>query len=146
MVRQNGFSTRCRSRWATLSDACSDTHAGGAAQACELHRKAAREWSREGGPGLGPAAGIPGPCQVAAGTTAGFAPWFVGFVVVGGEWFRTWQSRTWNGREGCVRLCLAVLGIAVYAPLDTGDDELAGRHSRPSSRTLFLPRREEGGR
>jgi predicted small integral membrane protein len=35
---------------------------------------------------------------VAAGL--GFAVWFFGFMVVGGEWFQMWQSPKWNGQGG----------------------------------------------
>ena len=59
---------------------------------------------------------------VAAGAAVAFALWFVGFMVVGGEWFLMWQSHTWNGQEGAFRFYLTVLGVAVYALLDTEED------------------------
>jgi predicted small integral membrane protein len=34
-----------------------------------------------------------------AGLALGFAVWFGGFMVVGGQWFASWQSKEWNGRE-----------------------------------------------
>ena len=34
-----------------------------------------------------------------AGLALGFAVWFGGFMVVGGQWFASWQSKLWNGRE-----------------------------------------------
>jgi predicted small integral membrane protein len=33
------------------------------------------------------------------GLALGFAVWFGGFMVVGGQWFASWQSKEWNGRE-----------------------------------------------
>jgi predicted small integral membrane protein len=33
------------------------------------------------------------------GLALGFAVWFGGFMVVGGQWFASWQSKDWNGRE-----------------------------------------------
>lgn len=30
--------------------------------------------------------------------------WFLGFQVVGGEWFAMWQSSTWNGLDSAFRL------------------------------------------
>jgi predicted small integral membrane protein len=45
-----------------------------------------------------------------------------GFVAIGGEWFQMWQSRAWNGQEGSFRFYLSVLGVAVYALLDTEED------------------------
>jgi hypothetical protein len=34
-----------------------------------------------------------------AGLALGFAIWFGGFMVAGGQWFASWQSNEWNGRE-----------------------------------------------
>ena len=47
--------------------------------------------------------------------------WFVGFVVVGGEWFLMWQSATWNGQEAAFRFYLTVLAVGAYVLLDTGE-------------------------
>ncbi len=29
----------------------------------------------------------------------GFALWFGGFIVIGGQWLASWQSKEWSGRE-----------------------------------------------
>ena len=58
---------------------------------------------------------------MAAGAAAAFALWFVGFVVVGGEWFLMWQSATWNGQEAACRFHLTVLAVGAYVLLDTGE-------------------------
>ena len=34
----------------------------------------------------------------------GILIWFVGFIVVGSEWFAMWQSETWNGKDTAVGL------------------------------------------
>jgi len=34
-----------------------------------------------------------------AGLALGFAIWFGGFMAAGGQWFASWQSKEWNGRE-----------------------------------------------
>ena len=34
--------------------------------------------------------------------------WLVGFLVIGGEWFSMWQSRTWNGQEEAFRMFVVV--------------------------------------
>ncbi|MBD2258434.1 DUF2165 domain-containing protein [Pseudanabaena sp. FACHB-2040] len=53
-----------------------------------------------------------------AGLTLAFLFWFVGFMVVGGEWFAMWQSEIWNGQQpafrfiGCVGLVLLFLNAA----------------------------------
>jgi predicted small integral membrane protein len=58
---------------------------------------------------------------VAAGTGLAFLLWFVGFMVVGGEWFLMWQSSTWNGQEGAFRFYVTVLAAAVYVMLETDE-------------------------
>jgi predicted small integral membrane protein len=58
---------------------------------------------------------------VAAGAAVAFALWFVGFMVVGGEWFLMWQSSTWNGQEAAFRFYLTVLAVGAYVLLDTGE-------------------------
>mgnify|MGYP000570654832 CR=1 FL=1 len=45
-----------------------------------------------------------------AGLVLGFALWFFGFMVVGGEWFQMWQSQIWNGQEAAFRF-IASLGL-----------------------------------
>lgn len=39
-----------------------------------------------------------------AGIIIGIIIWFLGFEVVGGEWFSMWQSRTWNGLASAERI------------------------------------------
>ncbi|MEY3300316.1 MAG: hypothetical protein RLZZ597_3576 [Cyanobacteriota bacterium] len=51
------------------------------------------------------------------GLTLAFLFWFVGFMVVGGEWYAMWQSADWNGQPaafkfiGCVGLVLIYLTL-----------------------------------
>jgi len=44
------------------------------------------------------------------GLTLGTLMWLVAFLIVGGEWFLMWQSRTWNGQEAALRM-FTVTGI-----------------------------------
>ncbi len=44
------------------------------------------------------------------GITIGIALWFIGFEVIGGEWFGMWQSTTWNGLSSANRIVL-VFGL-----------------------------------
>ena len=44
-----------------------------------------------------------------AGIIIGIIIWFVGFEVIGGEWFAMWQSTAWNGLAAAER----VLGFMV---------------------------------
>jgi predicted small integral membrane protein len=39
-----------------------------------------------------------------AGLTIGIIIWFLGFEVIGGEWFAMWQSTTWNGLASAERV------------------------------------------
>lgn len=40
----------------------------------------------------------------------GFLLWFVGFIVIGSEWFAMWQSEIWNGKQTAMDIT-EVLGI-----------------------------------
>lgn len=39
-----------------------------------------------------------------AGLMTGIIIWFLGFEVVGGEWFAMWQSKVWNGLAAAERI------------------------------------------
>lgn len=49
------------------------------------------------------------------GLLLGVTVWFLGFQVIGGEWFAMWQSQVWNGLDSAFRLttyisaCIIVL-------------------------------------
>ena len=59
------------------------------------------------------AAGFHGAKSLAVlGLAAGFTVWFLGFMVVGGEWFAMWQSAQWNGQAAASRFLLSI-GIAL---------------------------------
>ena len=54
-------------------------------------------------------------------TALGFLVWFLGFMVIGGEWFAMWQSPTWNGQQAAFRFYAAVLGAGIFIALDDRD-------------------------
>jgi predicted small integral membrane protein len=54
-------------------------------------------------------------------TALGFLVWFLGFMVIGGEWFAMWQSRTWNGQEAAFRFYATMLGAGIFISLDDRD-------------------------
>jgi len=58
-----------------------------------------------------------------AGLVTGFALWFFGFMVVGGEWFQMWQSQTWNGQQAAFRFITSIGIVLIF--LNQRDDELA---------------------
>jgi predicted small integral membrane protein len=57
-----------------------------------------------------------------AGLVLGLLLWFGGFLVVGGEWFQMWQSKTWNGQEAAFRF-VACIGLVLIF-LNQPDGEL----------------------
>ena len=59
------------------------------------------------------------PVHLAALT--GFLVWFLGFMVVGGEWFLMWQSETWNGQEPAFRFYVTILAVLIYVNQPDGE-------------------------
>ncbi len=57
------------------------------------------------------------------GLTLAFLFWFVGFMVVGGEWFTMWQSVDWNGQQPAFRFIGCVGFVLIYLSLSDGDLE-----------------------
>src|SRR6516225_562192 len=51
---------------------------------------------------------------VVVGGTVGFLVWFLGFAVIGGEWFQMWQSQTWNGQEPAFRFVMTILVVVIF--------------------------------
>jgi predicted small integral membrane protein len=56
-----------------------------------------------------------------AGLTVGFGLWFFGFLVVAGEYFAMWQSKTWNGQESAFRIAAVMLGTLIFVSLPDSD-------------------------
>lgn len=54
----------------------------------------------------------------ALGVLLGFGLWFIGFMVVGGEWFAMWQSDVWNGQDAAFRFTIVILAVGVFVLLD----------------------------
>ncbi|HEY4936052.1 MAG TPA: DUF2165 domain-containing protein, partial [Puia sp.] len=52
-----------------------------------------------------------------AGITIGIVVWFLGFEVVGGEWFAMWQSRIWNGLASAERIVSFLVLILILLHL-----------------------------
>ena len=50
-----------------------------------------------------------------------FLLWFLGFMVVGGEWFAMWQSEHWNGQQTAFRIYLTVLAVLIFIKQQDGD-------------------------
>src|SRR5680860_66529 len=57
---------------------------------------------------------------VVAGLAA-FLVWFLGFMVVAGEWFAMWQSQTWNGQDAAFRFYVTALAVLIFVSLPDGD-------------------------
>ncbi len=52
-----------------------------------------------------------------AGILIGILIWFVGFEVIGGEWFAMWQSVTWNGLAAAERVLGFLVAILILLQL-----------------------------
>ena len=48
-----------------------------------------------------------------AGITIGITIWFLGFEVIGGEWFAMWQSQVWNGLGAAERIVSFLMLILI---------------------------------
>ena len=57
------------------------------------------------------------------GAGVGFAIWFLGFMVIGGEWFAMWQSSQWNGQEGAFHFYMTSMAVLIF--LMQPDSEIA---------------------
>jgi predicted small integral membrane protein len=62
-----------------------------------------------------------GKALVVAGGLVAFLLWFVGFMVIAGEWFAMWQSATWNGQDAAFRFCITVLAVLIFVNLPDAD-------------------------
>lgn len=58
---------------------------------------------------------------VIAASTMGFLIWFLGFMVIGGEWFAMWQSSTWNGQEAAFRFYITILAVLIFVMQPDGE-------------------------
>jgi len=67
---------------------------------------------------------------VFVGAGIGFLVWFLGFMVVGGEWFAMWQSKTWNGQQAAFRFYLTLIGVLVFVNQPDGELRWRGRNTR----------------
>jgi predicted small integral membrane protein len=56
-----------------------------------------------------------------AGAVAAFLLWFLGFMVIAGEWFAMWQSATWNGQDAAFRFYVTVLAVLIFVAMPDGD-------------------------
>jgi predicted small integral membrane protein len=55
------------------------------------------------------------------GSAIGFLVWFFSFMVVAGEWFAMWQSRSWNGQEAAFRFYMTILAVLIFVNQSDGD-------------------------
>ena len=57
------------------------------------------------------------------GAGLGFALWFTGFMVVGGEWFLMWQSSGWNGQDAAFHFYMTLLAVIIFVNQPDGESE-----------------------
>jgi predicted small integral membrane protein len=55
------------------------------------------------------------------GADLGFLLWFAGFMVVGGEWLATWQSKVWNGQVSAFRFYITLLAVVIFVNQPDGE-------------------------
>ncbi len=72
----------------------------------------------------------------AIGLMLGFSLWFIGFMVIGGEWFVMWQSSDWNGQDAAFMFYMTILAVAIFdfiAPdgVDANKDPDSGQEQQP---------------
>lgn len=60
---------------------------------------------------------------VVVAATMGFLVWYLGFMVIGGEWFAMWQSDTWNGQDAAFKFYMTILAVLIF--VNQSDPELA---------------------
>lgn len=48
--------------------------------------------------------------------------WFLGFLVIGGEWFLMWQSSQWNGVYAAFRMTILAVLTLIVQTLTSGDE------------------------
>ena len=58
---------------------------------------------------------------VVLGVGFGFLLWFGGFMVVGGEWFAMWQSKTWNGLQPAFRFYATLMLVLIFVNQPDGE-------------------------
>ena len=63
------------------------------------------------------------------GITIAFLIWFLGFMVIGGEWFAMWQSTTWNGQQSAFRFYMTALVVLLF--VNQADKELSAISALP---------------
>jgi len=56
-----------------------------------------------------------------AGIMTGILIWFLGFEVIGGEWFAMWQSVTWNGLGAAERILTFLCFVLILLHLGEGE-------------------------
>lgn len=53
-----------------------------------------------------------------AGLATGLLLYFFGFLVVGGEWFQMWQSKSWNGQAAAFRFATSFGLVLIFVALE----------------------------
>ncbi|MGN6396816.1 MAG: DUF2165 family protein [Mucilaginibacter sp.] len=60
-----------------------------------------------------------------AGLIVGIVIWFLGFEVVGGEWFAMWQSKIWNGLAAAERIVSFLVLVLILLHLKEEDYQVS---------------------
>ena len=57
------------------------------------------------------------------GCLTGFLLWFLGFIVIGGEWFCMWQSEKWNGVEAAFRFVVLIMFTLLFTAMPESEKD-----------------------
>lgn len=55
------------------------------------------------------------------GLALGFALYFFGFLIIGGEWFQMWQSPQWNMQQPAFRFLVSIGVVLIFICLPDSD-------------------------
>ena len=56
------------------------------------------------------------------GCLVGLLLWFLGFIVIGGEWFCMWQSEKWNGVEPAFRFVALIMFTLIFTAMPESEN------------------------
>ena len=56
------------------------------------------------------------------GCTVGLLLWFLGFMVIGGEWFCMWQSEKWSGVNPAFHFVVLIMFVLLFVAMPESED------------------------
>lgn len=50
--------------------------------------------------------------------------WFIGFIIIGSEWFAMWQSKVWNGKQTAMDISQVFIGFLILFSLPEQEQQV----------------------